>query len=136
MAEVEKQLKPFKEELALNTGKTIKLEKWQLGMWSNGSGGPPGYLEIAREQDKANFAKIFELLDPYRKLKQWLSVLAVVLTFLGLLMTMFIWLEGRKVATGELEIPLNWLKKEIDPKMPTVYAKSAPSPQSAHDRSE
>lgn len=35
-------------------------EKWCVKLWSNGSGGPPGYLEMAREEDNRRYRKLFE----------------------------------------------------------------------------
>jgi hypothetical protein len=52
MDEVASQLKPFRELLDMNTRMTESINRWKLSLWSNGSGGPPGYLEIAREEDK------------------------------------------------------------------------------------
>lgn len=52
MEEVQTQLKPFKEALDINTRMTEAINRWKLSLWSNGSGGPPGYLEVAREEDK------------------------------------------------------------------------------------
>src|ERR1700722_19650937 len=50
--EVQAQLKPFKDALDLNTRMTEAINRWKLSLWSNGSGGPPGYLERAREENK------------------------------------------------------------------------------------
>lgn len=38
--------------LTMQVKKIEDLERWTRKLWSNGSGGPPGYLEIAREQDE------------------------------------------------------------------------------------
>src|ERR1700735_2484226 len=52
MEEVQVQLKPFKELLDSNTKLTESISRRLYQLWSNGSGGPPGYLERAREEDK------------------------------------------------------------------------------------
>lgn len=104
MEEVERQLKPFKVELDKNTLATESIGRWKLALWSNGSGGPPGYLEVARAQDEERFTKIFDLLDPAKKLKKWLAILTLAVAFLALVVGLFTFFEGRRVATGELKI--------------------------------
>jgi hypothetical protein len=104
MAEIERQLEPFKRSLDANTKATEAIGRWKLALWSNGSGGPPGYLEIAREQDKEQFRKIFELLDPAKKLKKWIAILTLIVAFLALMVGIFSVLEGKKISTGELKI--------------------------------
>ncbi len=42
------------------------LERLMRSLYSNGSGGPPGYLEMARAEDKERFAKLFEMADAAR----------------------------------------------------------------------
>lgn len=37
-----------------------KSEQWCVKLWSNGSGGPPGYLEVAREEDNRRYRRLFE----------------------------------------------------------------------------
>jgi hypothetical protein len=52
MEEVSKQLQariePIKAMLE-------SLNRWKLSLWSNGSGGPPGYLEMARDEDDKRY---------------------------------------------------------------------------------
>lgn len=51
MEEVARQLQPTHTLLE-------KLDRWRNSLWSNGSGGPPGYLEVARAEDKTRFADL------------------------------------------------------------------------------
>lgn len=39
------------------------MERRMRSLYSNGSGGPPGYLEMARAEDKERFAKLFEMAE-------------------------------------------------------------------------
>ncbi len=58
MAEVQSQLKPLKD--AVDSQKLIL-----RSLYSNGSGGPPGYLEKARDEDKEWKNQMFEKLDDF-----------------------------------------------------------------------
>jgi hypothetical protein len=50
-AEIAAQLKPMQEALA-------KVQSWMLGLWSNGSNQPEGYLQRARAEDKRHIADL------------------------------------------------------------------------------
>ena len=39
------------------------MERLMRSLYSNGTGGPPGYLEMARAEDKERFAKLFEMAE-------------------------------------------------------------------------
>ena len=58
MVEVQSQLKPLKD--AVDSQKLIL-----RSLYSNGSGGPPGYLEKARDEDKEWKNQMFEKLDDF-----------------------------------------------------------------------
>lgn len=76
-AEVKKQVTPLIEELAevkrqnsqqssaltLHGKQVEKLDRWSKQLWSNGSGGPPGYLEVARKQDDERYEKLFDSIS-------------------------------------------------------------------------
>jgi len=54
--EVSKQLTPTNRLLE-------SIDKWKLSLWSNGSGGPPGYLETARKEDDERYARLFKNVE-------------------------------------------------------------------------
>lgn len=51
MEEVASHIKPFKDSIE-------KMDRWRVSLWSNGSGGPPGYLEVARAEDEKRYARL------------------------------------------------------------------------------
>jgi hypothetical protein len=69
--EVQAQLRPFIAELS-GVKSTLR------SLYSNGSGGPPGYLETARAEDKARFDQLFRMreaeLDQMRAIEDALLV--------------------------------------------------------------
>ena len=70
MVEVQNQLRPLIEEIN-RQGKTIR------SLYANGSGGPPGYLEMARAEDKEVqgrlFSKIEDIVDRLGPLENFVS---------------------------------------------------------------
>lgn len=147
--EVAAQLKPIVAELHENTEATKNIAKWKLALWSNGSGGPPGYLEISRAQDTQRYE---ELKKAHEDLGEKIDELKTAQTFndgsaqgvekrnkaLNSNWTMFIALIGvliafvmmvigvaafigSKVKSGEVVIPLHI--KTMDANPPKVYAK-------------
>lgn len=58
-SEVESKMLPL-------TQKVDKIDRRLLGLWSNGSGGPPGYLETARDEDKRRQDQLDEALKEIR----------------------------------------------------------------------
>lgn len=142
MEEVERQLKPFRDSLDKNTRETEGISRWKLALWSNGSGGPPGYLEIARAQDKdwkdALIKKVDALTDAQtlrageeiwhsKWFKKWATIATITIALLALVLGVFTFFEGRRVATGELKI-----SNQVNP---AVVSSSQPSSQSASDPS-
>lgn len=72
--EVQKQNEGQSKLLAMQVVRLDKVDHWTKKLWSNGSGGPPGYLEIARDEDKdrmdrqecladERFEKVFKSID-------------------------------------------------------------------------
>lgn len=75
MAEIHRQLAPMAEAVAdvkrQNNTQTVILDKqasklsdidvWRRALWGNGSG-QPGYLEIARAEDKAKYNHLLEVV--------------------------------------------------------------------------
>lgn len=56
MEEVTKQLIP--------TNKLLEsIDRWKASLWSNGSGGPPGYLEVARKEDDERYDRLFKSIE-------------------------------------------------------------------------
>jgi hypothetical protein len=49
------------------------LNRWKLSLWSNGSGGPPGYLETARELDTRRYKYLFEKMEEGTKKMEEMS---------------------------------------------------------------
>lgn len=41
-------------------------ERWRRSLWGNGSGGPPGFLEAARAEDKAKLDQLFAMVGDLR----------------------------------------------------------------------
>lgn len=70
MEEVQNQLGPLKQAVD-KQGMTLR------SLYSNGSGGPPGYLETAREVDNGRFKELFEMLNDFKcdlqPLKQFMN---------------------------------------------------------------
>jgi hypothetical protein len=56
VVEVQNQLKPL-VEMVNRQDKTLR------SLYANGSGGPPGYLEMARAEDKQQAARLFSKID-------------------------------------------------------------------------
>lgn len=52
MEEVQKHVIPIQNSLA-------QINRWKTSLWSNGSGGPPGYLEMARKEDDERYQRLF-----------------------------------------------------------------------------
>lgn len=79
-AEVKKQVTPLIEELAevkrqnasqssalTLQGKDISgLKTWNLQFWSNGSGGPKGFIERRIEQEDERYEKLLEGLNDFK----------------------------------------------------------------------
>jgi hypothetical protein len=69
--EVNKQLTPTNRLLE-------SIDKWKLSLWSNGSGGPPGYLETARREDDDRYERLFksvgELGDHKNNVTEFLTI--------------------------------------------------------------
>jgi hypothetical protein len=61
--EVKQQNREQSTLLAMQVAKIDKLDKWTKQLWSNGSGGPPGYLEVARQEDKEWKAEMFDTIS-------------------------------------------------------------------------
>lgn len=119
MEEVERQLKPFKESLDKNTGDTESIKLKLRSLFRNGSGGLPGYLEVAREQDKEWKDKLLLEVEALKKaqtyrageeegharwFKKWATIITIAISILALAVGFFTFFEGRRVATGELKI--------------------------------
>jgi hypothetical protein len=68
MEEVIKHTGPIKAGLDRVTS-TLRL------IYSNGSGGPPGYLETARAEDNKRFEQLFEMKEQLDQTKEFLAVL-------------------------------------------------------------
>lgn len=66
MEEVTTQLKPFKEELKKNTLATEAIGRWKLALWSNGSGGPKGWLELFAERTEEQILDLTSLVKNSR----------------------------------------------------------------------
>jgi hypothetical protein len=64
--EVQNQLHPLRTAVE-KQGATLR------SIYSNGSGGPPGFLENARREDKDTFDRIFERLDCLRPLEDFVT---------------------------------------------------------------
>lgn len=61
--EVDRRVSP------LHTGLEA-LNRWKLSLWSNGSGGPPGYLETARAQDTRRFDYLSKEIEKMSKAQE------------------------------------------------------------------
>jgi hypothetical protein len=48
-------------ELAPVLAALAKLNSWKLSLWANGSGGPPGYLEKARQEDDERYGRLLAM---------------------------------------------------------------------------
>lgn len=74
VAEVASQLTPLKTTLARLEIGLEKAASFMLKLWSNGSGGPPGYLEIAREEDlqreRKRDSQVVTILEEVRELRE------------------------------------------------------------------
>lgn len=62
MDEVAKQLSPLSRKIE-------SIDRWKLSLWSNGSGGPPGYLEQARKEDDERYERLFSNIEDLGKHK-------------------------------------------------------------------
>lgn len=159
MEEVKRQLSPafrtierteeavdsLRQALTENSRTTESINRKILGIWSNGSGGPPGYLEVARAQDEKWKKELLEQVGDMKKevgglkdahllrtgeetghlkwFKKWAAIATVVIAFLALMVGLFDWLEGRKVKSGDLENPFDIIQQKP---VPVVYAKETP----------
>jgi uncharacterized protein YhaN len=61
--EVQKQNDGQSKLLAMQVARIDTVDRWTKKLWSNGSGGPPGYLEIARKEDKERLERQERLAD-------------------------------------------------------------------------
>lgn len=52
--------------LTMQVQRIEKVDRWTKQLWSNGSGGPPGYLEIARAEDEKRYDDLFKLVSELR----------------------------------------------------------------------
>lgn len=140
--EVEKQITPFRELLAINTRMTEAINRWKLSLWSNGSGGPPGYLEIARDEDKvredkrdrqtnAIMSEIREIRDKYllqsgqeigegkneklreRRQKSWIEKWGLATMIVSAIITFL----GMIIALGALIVDMKIKVGELNPKI-------------------
>ena len=71
MLEVHSQLGPLKTEVSsLNTR--------MRSLYSNGSGGPPGFLEMARKEDDQRYGRLFDLVEAHglqlNKVAGWVGI--------------------------------------------------------------
>lgn len=114
-----------KEEVQVQLAPIIKEQEktrtWRLGLWSNGSGGPPGYLETARAEDKEHFTEIFKTLHELTDAKKANDILAAVLADRAKRRQKwvdFAKAHGWKFATAILGVFLTvagWAYREISP---------------------
>ena len=66
MEEVHSQLTPLKLTVE-------RLDRTLRSLYSNGSGGPPGYLELARAEDKRTFSELFEKVEGIRPIEDFIT---------------------------------------------------------------
>ena len=59
--------------------KVDRLDVRMRSLYSNGSGGPPGYLEMARAQDDERYQRLFNIVEEMKeqRRKLWAAVLHV-----------------------------------------------------------
>lgn len=60
MEQVTLQMLPFGEKLVLMDRRIGEVKSHALKLWSNGSGGPPGYLEVARLDDDERYGALMK----------------------------------------------------------------------------
>ena len=65
-SEVQNQLAPLRQAVE-QQGKSLR------SLYSNGSGGPPGFLETARAEDNDRFQRIFDALGKLRPLEDFVT---------------------------------------------------------------
>lgn len=106
MSEVRNQLEPFSVRLT-------KTENWQHKLWSNGSNGPPGYLETARDEDKQRQKEVDEkieiimnLLDPRRRFNQWIKILSLVVAAGALIVAIWTLYEHHTKPVAIIDYPM------------------------------
>lgn len=134
----EESVEELRQALNKNSQATESIGRWKLGLWSNGSGGPPGYLEVAREQDKiwkdALIKKVDALTDAHlirtgeetghlKWLTKWVALGGLAIAGLTLVLLFFGWLETRKIKSGDLENPFDIIQQKP---VPVVYARETP----------
>lgn len=67
VAEVVRQLAPHRKLQEAIQTKVDAIDRWKLSLWSNGTGGPPGYLEIARKEDNSRYERIFSTMEDVKE---------------------------------------------------------------------
>jgi hypothetical protein len=61
------ELQPINAGIEILEDGVDKIRHWKLGLWSNGSGGPPGWLENFAADTTKQFAEIKEIVTSYVK---------------------------------------------------------------------
>lgn len=118
--EVEVQLAPIVKEQE-------KTRQWRLGLWSNGSGGPPGYLETARAEDKEHFTEIFKTLKELKDANSAHELVAAVVADRHQRRQKwfdFAKAHGWKIATvilGSMLTVAGWAYREISPVVHIIW---------------
>ena len=62
MQEITRQLDPFKRELSDQSKSLKDISHWKHALWSNGSGGPPGWLELFAQETRDGLKQIRDII--------------------------------------------------------------------------
>lgn len=144
MAEVAAQLKPFHDAIEALRAELNRVGEHGRKLWRNGTrtgNEPPGYLEVAREQDKERINALMEnqasmdlKLDTLLAAKNvsdgsaqgaestkegWRKKATLVLQIAGLLVALTMaaigiasFVAALKIKSGELSVPIEWHNKQ------------------------
>lgn len=111
--EVARQLSPLRKAQDLIKSRVESIDRWKLSLWSDGTGGPPGFLETARAEDDKRYERLFGTMDSVKEKQTAIDI------FIGILKER----DERREKNKKLAISLlKWVGTPVGALLATLMA--------------